>query len=58
MTPEQFAAKMRYISQLVATPERTRIRLIECMADTLENMGYKEGIKYFHNLNDEKEKEV
>lgn len=47
MTPEQFAAKMRYISQLPATPERTRIRLIEAMADALEEMGFKDGIRYF-----------
>lgn len=47
MTPEQFAAKMRYISQLPATPERTRIRLIEAIADALENMGFEEGVRYF-----------
>lgn len=47
MTPEQFAAKMRYISSLVADPERTHKRLIEAMADVLEDLGYKEGVKYF-----------
>ncbi len=55
MTPEQFAAKMRYISQLVATPERTRIRLIEAMADALEDMGFKEGVRYFRESEGVKE---
>lgn len=50
MTPEQFAAKMRYISLMVAEPKRTRIRLIEAMADTLEDMGFKEGVKYFREV--------
>lgn len=53
MTPEQFAAKMRYISQLVADPERTRKRLIEAMADALENMGYKEGVDYYRNIEED-----
>ena len=53
MTPEQFAAKMRYISQLgvwedpLGDSERTRKRLIEAMADALEDLGYKEGVRYF-----------
>jgi hypothetical protein len=50
MTPEQFAAKMRYISAMPADPERTRIRLIEAMADALENMGFKEGVRYFREV--------
>ena len=47
MTPEQFAAKMRYISAMPADPERTRIRLIEAMADALEDIGFEEGVRYF-----------
>lgn len=50
MTPEQFAAKMRYISSLPADAERTRRRLIECMADALEDMGFKDGVSYFRKI--------
>lgn len=53
MTPEQFSAKMRYISQLVADPERTRIRLIEAMADALEDLGYEDGVRYFREAEED-----
>lgn len=53
MTPEQFETKMRYISLLVASPERTRKRLIEAMADALEDLGYKEGVKYFRSVEED-----
>lgn len=53
MTPEQFAAKMRYISSLVADPERTRKRLVEAMADVLDDMGYKEGVEYFRRVEED-----
>ena len=53
MTPEQFAAKMRYISQMVADPERTRLRLIEAMADALEVLGFENGVRYFRETEED-----
>lgn len=55
MTPEQFAAKMRYISLMVDNPERTRTRLIECMADALEDMGFEDGVRYFREAEEASE---
>lgn len=53
MTPEQFTTKMRYISQLPADSERTRTRLIEAMADALENLGFEEGVRYFRKVEED-----
>lgn len=48
MTPEQFEQKMRFLqSYYQSNPTHLQYKLAECMADTLEKLGYKEGVKYF-----------
>lgn len=55
MTPEQFEQKMRFLQFYFGdNPERLRHKLIECMVDTLDNLGYTEGVKYFRRLEEDK----
>lgn len=53
MTPEQFEQKMRFLQSYYGSdPVRSRDKLVECMADTLEKLGYKKGVEYFRRLDD------
>lgn len=56
MTPEQFEQKMRFLqSYFESDPARLRYKLVECMADTLEKLGYAEGVAHFRRLEDSEE---